>query len=201
MPLFSTAYFPTINYLSQLVDFERVEIEIFETYPKQTYRNRMVISTANGLLPLSIPVEKPNGNHTLTKDVTICNKEDWRTKHWRAIQAAYNSSPYFLYYEDDIRKLIFNDCKFLIDLNSEILSYLLKKLRFTTEFSFSKDFCPMPDSDFRNVFSPKVAVQPPNKPYPQVFEERFGFQPNLSILDALFNLGPETKAYLLNQKS
>lgn len=197
MPIFSTAYFPTINYVSQLVRYGKVKIEIFETYPKQTYRNRTVISTANGILALSVPVEKNNGNHTFTKDVTICNREDWRIKHWRAIQAAYNSSPYFLYYEDDIRNLIFKDFKYLIDLNAEILSCLLKKLKVTTEFSFSEDFLPVgTENDFRNAFSPKVAVPKDTPAYPQVFEERLGFQPNLSILDAIFNLGPETKSYL-----
>lgn len=197
MPIFSTAYFPTINYMSRLVKYGQVEIEVFETYPKQTYRNRAVIPSANGLLPLSVPVERTNGNHTITKDVAICNKEDWRMKHWRAIQAAYNASPYFLYYEDDVRKLIFNECKYLVDLNAGILSYLLGKLKSTTKVSFSDDFRPVGvEDDFRNAFSPKVAMLTDNPAYPQVFEERLGFQPNMSIMDALFNLGPETKSYL-----
>ena len=98
--LFSTAYFPPISYVAAMLNKQVVVVEQYETFPKQTYRNRAVVATANGLLPLSVPVVRTNGNHTYTKDMDICYNENWAAKHWRAIESAYNSSPYFLYYKD-----------------------------------------------------------------------------------------------------
>ena len=200
MPLFSTAYFPCTAYMAELATRTSVQIEVCETYPKQTYRNRTVIATANGLLPLTVNVTKPNGGHTITKDITICRKENWPTQHWRAIEAAYNASPYFLYYSDDVRKIIFGNHKFLIDLNMDILSYLIGKLRLATDVELATDFVrpEQATDDFRNVFSPKAQTKAFEKMpiYPQVFEEKNGFFPNISALDLLFNMGPESGQYL-----
>ena len=100
--LFSTAYFPPISYVAAMLDKQVVVVEQYETFPKQTYRNRAVVATANGLLSLTVPVVRINGNHTYTKDMAICYNENWAVKHWRAIESAYNSSPYFLYYKDEV---------------------------------------------------------------------------------------------------
>ena len=198
MHLFSTAYFPCTAYMSALAGTQEAKIELWETYPKQTYRNRAIIATANGLLPLTIPVTKTNGNHTLTKDITICYKENWQIRHWRAIEAAYNSSPYFLYYHDDVKKLIFGNYKFLIDINMDILTYIIEKLKLKIAISTTEDFLPTNSctDDFRNVFSPKAQYNNILTPYPQIFEDRFGFQQNLSIMDLLFNMGPESAYHL-----
>ncbi|MBR4803842.1 MAG: WbqC family protein [Bacteroidales bacterium] len=200
MPLFSTAYFPCTAYMAALAAYPSAMVEAFETYPKQTYRNRTVIATSNGLLPLTVNVTKPNGNHTLTKDITICRKENWPMQHWRAIESAYNASPYFLYYSDDIRRFILGNHKFLLDLNMEILSYIIGKLKLTTKITLTTGFVSPAEAtdDYRNYFSPK------NKnnrfddmlPYPQVFDEKNSFFPNISVLDLLFNLGPECSLYL-----
>lgn len=200
MPIFSTAYFPCTAYMTALAACPSARVEALETYPKQTYRNRTVIATANGLLPLTVNVTKPNGNHTLTKDITICRKESWPVQHWRAIESAYNASPYFLYYSDDVRKLILGSHKYLLDLNMDILTYLVGKLKLTTGITLTSDFVTpdQADNDYRNVFSPKAeqSLFSDLPPYPQVFDEKNGFFPNISILDLLFNLGPESKQYL-----
>ena len=200
MPIFSTAYFPCTAYMTALAACPSARVEAFETYPKQTYRNRTVIATANGLLPLTVNVTKPNGNHTLTKDITICRKENWPVQHWRAIESAYNASPYFLYYSDDVRKLILGSHKYLLDLNMDILTYLVGKLKLTTGITLTSDFVSpdQADNDYRNVFSPKAeqSLFSDLPPYPQVFDEKNGYFPNISILDLLFNLGPECKQYL-----
>lgn len=198
MALFSTAYFPSVAYMAALAGFADVQIEACETYPKQTYRNRTVIATANGLLPLTVNVTKPNGNHTITKDITICRKENWPVQHWRAIESAYNASPYFQYYADDIHKLIFGNHTFLLDLNMDILQFLINKLKISTSTSITTDFISSAEAidDYRNVFSPKAKEKIDLPPYPQVFEERYGFVGEVGVLDLLFNLGPESRQYL-----
>ena len=198
MPIFSTAYFPCIAYMAALVKCTSANIEIYETYPKQTFRNRTVIASANGMLSLTVNVSKPNGNHTLTKDITICRKENWPIQHWRAIESAYNASPYFQYYADDIHKLIFGSHTFLLDLNMDILQFLIKKLKINTSINLTTDFASPAETtdDYRNVFSPKVKGKIDIPAYPQVFEERYGFVGEVGVLDLLFNLGPESRQYL-----
>ena len=198
--LFSTAYFPPISYVVAMLDKPVVLVEQYETFPKQTYRNRAVVATANGLLPLSVPVIRTNGNHTYTKDMDICYNENWAAKHWRAIESAYNSSPYFLYYKDDVEAILNKKHRTLLELNMDILAFVFKKLKVTKEIILSTDFVTAGAGadieDYRNRFSPKnkEIIQLP--PYDQVFEDRYGFQQDLSILDLLFNMGPDSLGYL-----
>ena len=198
--LFSTAYFPPISYVAAMLDKPVVLVEQYETFPKQTYRNRAVVATANGLLPLSVPVIRTNGNHTYTKDMDICYNENWAAKHWRAIESAYNSSPYFLYYKDDVEAILNKKHRTLLELNMDILAFVFKKLKVTKEIILSTDFVTAGAGadieDYRNRFSPKnkEIIQLP--PYDQVFEDRYGFQQDLSILDLLFNMGPDSLGYL-----
>ena len=199
MPIFATAYLPPINYIAQLAKYKNATIEQMETFPKQTYRNRAIILTANGLLPLIVPIIRTNGNHTLTRDIQISYAENWNIKHWRAIESAYNSSPYFLYYKDTIEKIIIEPHKYLVDLNEQLLNYILKKLKIdcTTEYSIDYTQPNQSDEDYRTHFSIKQKYDTAQFPiYNQVFETKFDFQPNLSILDLLFNLGPDANEYL-----
>ena len=194
--LFSTAYFPPISYVAAMLDKPVVVVEQYETFPKQTYRNRAVVATANGLLPLSVPVIRTNGNHTYTKDMDICYNENWAAKHWRAIESAYNSSPYFLYYKDDVEAILNKKHRTLLELNMDILAFVFKKLKEPKDIILSTDFVVVDANadieDYRNRFSPKnkEIIQLP--PYDQVFEDRYGFQQDLSILDLLFNMGPDS---------
>ena len=198
--LFSTAYFPPISYVAAMLNKQVVVVEQYETFPKQTYRNRAVVATANGLLPLSVPVVRTNGNHTYTKDMDICYNENWAAKHWRAIESAYNSSPYFLYYKDDVEAILNKKHRTLLELNMDILAFVFKKLKVTKETILSTDFVVVDANadieDYRNCFSPKNKEIIQLSPYDQVFEDRFGFVPNLSILDLLFNMGPDSLGYL-----
>lgn len=198
--LFSTAYFPPISYVAAMLDKPVVVVEQYETFPKQTYRNRAVVATANGLLPLSVPVIRTNGNHTYTKDMDICYNENWAAKHWRAIESAYNSSPYFLYYKDDVEEILNKKHRTLLELNMDILAFVFKKLKVAKDIMLSTDFVLAEDvatiEDYRNRFSPKNKEILQLPPYDQVFEDRYGFQQDLSILDLLFNMGPDSMSYL-----
>ncbi len=189
--LISTAYCPNIEYFRCITSAQKIIIEQYESFPKQTFRNRCTIYSANGVLSLYVPLHKNNGEKT--SDVRIAYTESWMLKHWRAIESAYNSSPYFLYYKDEFRDILFKKYERLLDLNTEILHFLLKKLKLNKDIQFSADFRKPQDEvfDFRYRFSPKTEPQGCFKEYYQVFEEKSGFQPNLSMLDLLFNEGPQ----------
>lgn len=200
MSIFPTAYLPPIEYFVMILKEEKIVIEKHETYPKQTYRNRCNIFQANGLLSLIIPVSKPNGNRTLTKDIQISNTESWQRNHWRAIESAYNKSPFFLYYCDDLIHYYQNPVSSLIDFNTEILFYVLNKFGLKhIDISFSEEYQKNDtiQNDYRGFFHPKKKLQTLKFPlYHQVFEYKYGFLPNLSVLDLLFNIGPQAKDYI-----
>lgn len=200
-PLFSTAYCPPVAYFAALLKHSAVQIEVCETYPKQTYRNRAIILSPNGVLPLTVPIILTQGNHTLTRDAGISYAEHWNVKHWRTITTAYNASPYFLYYQDKLKSILLTPHERLIDLNNQLMRFLLRALKIETTCTPTQDFIPVGtvDNDYRYTFSPKDKSTGQHFPaYSQVFSNQFPFVPNLSILDVLFNLGPQAKDYLLS---
>lgn len=197
--LLSTAYFPPIEYFAYLVKALKVNIEIYETYPKQTYRNRCKIYTANGVLALSIPVEKPSGNSSITKEIKLSKIEDWSVKHWRAIESAYNASPYFEYFKDELEAIFSSEFDTLIEFNQALINLLFDFIGLKKEISFTTDFKKEFKNglDLRNHFNPKkenASFQCPT--YYQVFDDKHGFAPNLSIIDLLFSEGPNTLSFL-----
>jgi WbqC-like protein family len=199
MILLSTAYFPPVSYFKELIQQKSIQIETQETYQKQTFRNRCNIYSANGKLPLVFPVIKPNGNHSKINEIKLSEQENFGLKHWRAIKSAYNASPFLMYYEDDLAPLFEPETKLLLDHNMRILHTLFELLELDIEISFTSDFqkSPVNTNDLRTTFNPKKnGTGSGFKTYTQVFESKFGFIEDLSILDALFNLGPETVAYL-----
>ena len=201
--LFPTAYFPSIALTAAMVQTGNIVIEQQETFPKQTHRNRTVILTANGAMTLSVPVVRPNGTHTITGDIGISYAEKWNLIHWRAMESAYNSSPYFLYYRDDIESILMQRYDRLLQLNEAILKYLFAKLKTPLSVTYTDDYSkPCGEkNDFRDRFSYKHPDGFPECPrYEQVFSDRMPFNGNVGILDLLFNLGPEAKDYLLNIK-
>ena len=196
-PIFSTAYFPPVAYMAALGHFHKVKIEAKETFPKQTYRNRMEIMTANGVKTLSVPVIR--NNHSRTEEVLIDYKERWNIIHLRTIEAAYATSPYYEYYKDDLWAILTRHYEHLLELNASTLEWVLERLKTPIKTTPTTDYLPQNGNplDFRNTFTPKRPLPSDMfKPYYQVFGDRLPFAPNLSILDLMMNLGPETQDYL-----
>lgn len=196
-----TAYLPSLAYYVCLVQNTSVIIDLHEHYIKQSCRNRCYIYSANGALPLVIPVHKTTGNHTLVRDIEICYLQRWQSNHWRAIESAYQSSPYFLYYKDELRYFYQRHYAYLADFNRELLELLVGLVKATVEPGYSGEYCIVTDQsrDLRN----KISVSDPYcigfQFYHQVFQHKYGFIPNLSILDVLFNLGPAMNEYTERQ--
>jgi len=202
--LLPAACFPNAGFFSWLLHAPHASIETCETFPKQTCRNRYQISTSQGIMNLIVPVKKPKGNHTPVSEVTIDHSTDWRRNHLRAIESAYNASPFFLYYRDPVEQAIMQANDNLLAFNTGILQLMLNLMRVKAEFSLSQTFVKEPTDfyDMRGLIMTKKPVQakyhiPFFSEYRQAFSDRQAFQPNLSILDVLFNLGPQTADYLL----
>lgn len=199
--LISTAYLPPIDYLKAMIEADQTVIEAHENFQKRSYRNRAVILSANGPLTLSVPVKKPEGNHTPITAVTIDYGETWQHDHWQAIQSAYNKSPFFEYYGYLIEPFYKKRWKSLLEYNTELLSVLLKILSIDKPIHFSETYQPKPldgTVDCRDLFQKHKVGNTlfPVTTYPQVFDYKFPFEANISILDTLFNLGPDTGSYL-----
>jgi hypothetical protein len=198
--LLSTAFFPNVQYMSKFLA-GKVVIEKYETYPKQTYRNRCNILSANGVLPLSVPVQK--NYHTLTKDIRIDYSEMWQRNHLIALKSAYKNSAFYDYYFYKFERFFEKRETFLIDLNENVLQTLFAVLKIDADYLYTTDyiFDSTGYTDFRESISPKPSKNRSDeafvpKPYTQVFCDRFDFVPNLSILDLIFNVGLESKDYL-----
>ena len=172
-------------------------IEVCETYHKQTYRNRCRVMTANGVESLSVPVVKVNGNHTVTKDVIVSHQEHWQHIHRRCLESAYKASPYFDHYYDYLRPVFEGHFDRLIDLNDAALQAVFKMLKVKKEIVHTTDYVREAEDDLREAFSPKKVIENNSFPeYYQVFGTKFPFVPDLSVLDLVFNEGPESLLYL-----
>jgi len=197
LAIFSTAYFPSISYMARFLAEDKPVIEVCETYHKQTYRNRCRVMTANGVESLSVPVVKVNGNHTMTKDMAISPIEPWQHIHSRCLESAYKASPYFDHYYDYLRPIFEGHFERLVDLNDAALQAILKMLKVKKEIVHTTDYVREAENDLREAFSPKKPFEAHLFPtYYQVFSEKFPFAPDLSILDLIFNEGPEAIGYL-----
>ena len=193
MAIFSTAYFPCISYMAHFLAENEPVIEVFDTYHKQTYRNRCRVLTANGVESLSVPVIKVNGNHTMTKDIVISYKEHWQQIHRRCLESAYKAAPYFDHYYDYLKPVYETRFDRLIDLNDAALTAILKILKNKKEIVHTTDYVHEAEHDYREAFSPKA--QPDFDAFPQyyqVFGAKFPFAADLSILDLIFNEGPKS---------
>lgn len=197
LPLF---YLPPVGYFSLLQQVAQdFLIEKNEHLVKQTYRNRASIYSPNGKLDLTVPLVKGSKTHTKMKDVRISNDYNWQRLHWLSLETCYSSSAYFEYYEDELSRFYNQEFEFLFDFNLELLEWLTKKLKlnlnFDTTSSYQDDVAA--ELDFRGMMNPKKSGDiVNNKPYYQVFEDRHQFLPNLSVVDLLFNQGPQAKLYL-----
>jgi hypothetical protein len=190
--LLATAYLPSLNYLSSVMEHDTIVIEKHENFVKQTYRNRCDIVTSSGKLSLSIPLLK-HADKELIYDKKISYAEDWQKQHWRTIVSAYKNSPYFEFFEDEFRPFYENRHEFLIDYNTQLLQTILDILRVKKQIAFTERFELIPTAgiDLRKLSNLEKSVIDV-KPYYQVFADKLGFTPNVSCLDALFNIGLDT---------
>ncbi len=174
--------------------------EVRDNYQKQTYRNRCHICTDQGRHVLSVPIKHVGGHEgrQLFRDVQLDDSTPWQRQHWRGIQTAYRASPFFEYYEDDIAPLFEPKFTHLMELNFEILNVLGELIGFEMSQSKTSSYTPELESikDGRFLVNAKLDLQETPEEYHQVFHDKHGFIGNLSVLDVLFNLGPQTSAYL-----
>ncbi len=202
--IISTSYLPPIDYIKAIVSSETVMMEHHENFQKRSYRNRAVIQSANGLLNLTVPINKTMGIHTPIDKITIDHNSTWQHDHWIALKSAYNKSPYFDYYNYLIEPLYQKKWPTLMELNEGYLECILKILSIqktigkTVNYeSFPKEF-----TDLRNLHLDHKLGKTYYKipPYPQVFDFKNPFDGRVSIFDTLFNLGPQTMVYLRDLK-
>jgi hypothetical protein len=197
--IFPLFYLPPIEYFSKLIDNkDNIIIENAEHFQKQTYRNRASIHSPNGKLDLVVPILKGSKNHTKVKDVKISYDFNWQRLHLMSLQTSYRSSAYFEFYEDDFAIFYEKKWDYLYDYNEQLLSLFIKFLKLKIQYKYSNKFENeyLELNDFRNNIHPKRNGRNNVKTYFQVFEERNGFLPNLSIVDLLFNQGPQSTKYL-----
>lgn len=197
--ILSISYFPPIEYFAFLV-FGNAVLECHERYQKQSYRNRTTIISGIGKYDLSVPTIH-DSKMSLIKDVRVDYSTPWQRTHWRSIETSYNSSSYFLYYKDFIKPFFEKKTEFLYDFNLQIVNTILKILQINVPIPQSSQFTPYTDEDLRLKIQPKQTKKDDypfvnSQPYHQVFDDKFGFIPNVSILDLIFNIGPETSKYL-----
>ena len=197
--LLSTTYFGPVQWYQKLYRSDEVQIEQWESFQKQTYRNRCLIAAPNGIQALTVPVE-----HTvspLIKDLKVSDHGNWRHLHWNALVTAYSESPFFEYYQDDIRPFYEQRWDYLLDFNEAIRAKMCELIDVQPNVSYSLEFRTLNSQlqDFRETIRPKHPAPDPDftlRPYYQVWQQKHGFLPNLSILDLLFNMGPESILYL-----
>ena len=194
---FAAFYFGPIDYYAEMVKSQSLNIEVCENFQKQTYRNRMNILGANGKLMLNIPTL--HDGTRIFKDLQPSYEYDWQKEHIKSLKSAYQSSPYFEYYEDDIIPILEKKEKFLLDLNLNTIEFINQKLNLDLEIK-QTEFYQIIDKefDFRNQFSAKKPAQYELTEYAQVFDDKFEFVSDLSILDLLFSEGPSAVVYLKN---
>ena len=190
----STAWFPPVDWFALLAANESVYLEACESYRKQTWRNRCRILTANGPMDLRVPVVHDGAR--LITDIRVDWSTGWLRQAEYAIDSAYYSSPFFVYYRDELFGLLDRRPETLWEMNLSIIDFFCRKIGIAPQIVPTTDFLKSLDNDFRDVFSPKHPSESAVRPYWQVFKDKFGFVSGLSIMDLLFNEGPESLAYL-----
>lgn len=199
--LLHPTYFPNIAHFVALIKSKEVVFEVCDNYQKQTYRNRSDIYSANGKLSLSVPVSYTQKLRQKTKDVLISSVDDWQSKHLKSFDSAYRMSPFYEFYIDDLMPIFKTEFKYLLDLNLKCFELLTKALELEISTILSEDFT-IPDNssyDFRNLVNTKKNNAFQFNKYTQVFTKKHGYITNLSILDLLFNEGPNAINYLESQ--
>ena len=199
MTLLYPTYFPNIASYIVMAQSQTLVFEICDSYQKQTYRNRCYIYGANGKLSLNIPVNFSQKNRKKTEEIRIDNTSKWQSIHWKSIESAYKTSPFFEFYEDEFTKLFSSPKNFLLDFNLECIAVMNSCLGFHPVISKSDQFLKTTsESDYRFLVNARKESKIDTTAYIQVFQDKHGFINNLSILDLLFNEGPNAISYLKN---
>lgn len=189
-------YFAPVDLYFALINSKYCSFEQYETWQKMSFRNRCMVAGAGGPIELSIPVENGREQRAMIKDVKIAERENWRVRHWRTIESCYNKSPWFEFHRDGLENLYARPEKFLFDWNLKCFEWVMSRLKISTPFGFTEEYQKeYPEKEFldlRNKITPKT-IRLANKPFPkwegkyiQVFENKTGFIPHLSVLDFLF---------------
>ncbi|MBP6181931.1 WbqC family protein [Flavobacterium sp.] len=200
--LIHPTYFPSISHFVAMAQAENITFEIEDNFQKQTNRNRTYIYSPNGIQLLNIPVKHSKVSHQKTKDIKIETDFDWQKQHFKSLEAAYRSSPFFEFFEDDLRPIFEKKHTFLLDLNFEALAILSKCLRFKIESTTTSEYFHEVETaitDYRSLVDGKKDKSI-FETYTQVFDDKNGFINNLSVLDLLFNEGKYAMDYLKQQK-
>lgn len=197
--LVQPSYFASISTYVAIANASKVSFEINDNFQKQTNRNRMYIYSPNGLQMLNVPIKHSGEIHQKTKDIRIENDFNWQKQHFKSLEAAYRSSPFFEYFEDQLLPIFTKKHTFLLDLNFETTSFIYSSLRLNNVFLKTSEYLQISaETDFRNLVNGKKDMATFTA-YPQVFEEKVGFLNNLSVLDLIFNEGKFALEYLKNQ--
>ena len=195
LPIF---YLPPISWFAVfLKDENQIVLEQYENFPKQTFRNRTNIYGANGRLSLIIPIN--HSGERVMKEIKVSHRENWQKLHWKSIKTAYQSSPYFEFYEDKLQKIFEFESDSLIQFNLNALKIVLDILKTEKAYSLNIEYVKIPlEENYREKFSAKKESEIEMEEYYQTFTDKMGFMKDLSILDLICNKGPETLTYLKN---
>jgi hypothetical protein len=194
------SYFPSISHFAVMAQSDKIVFEMEDNFQKQTNRNRMYIYSPNGIQLLNIPVKNSNSPHQKSKDIQLETAFDWQKQHFKSLEAAYRNSPFFEFFEDDIKPIFLKKYTFLMDLNLETMEIMSKCLGMKFEVLSTEEYFKNTNkTDFRSLINGKKDGYK-FEIYPQVFEQKFGFINNLSILDLLFNEGRYALNYLKKQQ-
>lgn len=194
-------YLPNIAHFVAMANSKEIAFEMDDNFVKQTYRNRSYIYGANGKLALNIPVVHSQKNRQKYRDVKIFNEEKWQNLHWKSLLSAYRTSPFFEYYEDELRPLFELKTDYILDFNFKCFETICDCLQLELNYTKTEIYNNTFESgiDLRNLVNAKKEIQFKFEPYTQVFSNKHSFIPNLSILDLLFNEGPNSIGYLESQ--
>lgn len=200
--LLHPTYFPSIAHFVAIIKAETIVFEVHDNYQKQTYRNRTTICGANGRLDLNVPVHYSQKNRQLYKDVSVSNIDKWQDLHLKSLESAYSASPFFEFYIDDLKPLFEMEVLHIMDFNFRCLEVIFECLQLPFEYETTQHYDKHPKHiiDARPLVNSRKEIEQDFQPYAQVFDEKHNFLNNLSVLDLLFNEGPNTALYLESQK-
>ena len=196
MSLFLPTYFSPISQYIAMVNSDEVLFEVEDNFQKQTYRNRCYIYGPNGKQLLNIPIKHGANSSKKTKDTLVDNTASWQSQHLKSIQIAYRNLPFFEFYEDDLLPILSKEYKYLIDVNIDTFLFITDALQINQEYKKTKEYQSKTKNDCRYLANAKQELDIKFDSYIQMFDDKYDFQKNLSVLDLLFMEGPNAISFL-----